>query len=203
MWVLLRNRAIAAGFEVFTGLLRLKHRLRFGPRLGRLDHVTIPVRDLEVACRFYCDVLGAVPIMTIDEAALRRFGRPPAEHDGDGVYHVSLCVGGRTRIDIFLQSDGQPQLTRGHPHFAFRVSPRDMLRWKSRLAERNIPTEGPLQLGFPGQASLYFNDPSGNHLELVCHGYSKPIPIRPPVLHGLLWPPNSSLEGPLVRPAEL
>lgn len=188
MWVFLRNRVIAAGFEAYMGLLRLRHRLRFGPRLSHVDHVTIPVRDLDAARHFYCDVLGAVSIMTIDEAALRRFGRPPAERNGDGVYHVSLCIGGHTRVDLFLQHDGQPELTRGHPHFAFRVSPREMLRWKARLAQKGIPTEGPLQLGFPGQASLYFNDPSGNHLEIVCHGYTKPIPIRPPEMQALAWP---------------
>jgi hypothetical protein len=64
-----------------------------------------------------------------------------------------------------------------------------MLKWKQRLESLGIPTEGPLQLGFPGQASLYFNDPCGNHLEIVCHGFGKKIPIRPPVLTGLVWNP--------------
>lgn len=187
MWTTLRNRSIAIAFAAFSLWLRLKHRLGGGLRLRHVDHVTIPVLDLEIARRFYCDVLGAVPIMTIDAAALRRFERPPAERDGDGVYHVSLCMGGHTRIDLFLQRDGQPDLERGHPHFAFRVSPGRMAAWKAHLAQRGIPTEGPLQLGFPGQASLYLNDPSGNHLEIVCHGHSGSIPIRPPDMRVLAW----------------
>ncbi len=48
-------------------------------------------------------------------------------------------------------------------------------------------TDGPLQLGPPGQASLYFNDPFGNHLELECLGFSKPIPIRAPDMAQLAW----------------
>jgi catechol 2,3-dioxygenase-like lactoylglutathione lyase family enzyme len=123
--------------------------------------------------------------MTIDAAALRRFGRPPAERDGDGTYHDSVLLGGETRVDLFLQREGQPGPTQGHPHVAFRVPPRDMLAWKRKLERAGVPTEGPLQLGYPGQASLYFNDPSGNHLEITCDGYTRDIPIRPPRLEGL------------------
>ena len=78
------------------------------------------------------------------------------------------------------QRAGQGSPERGHPHHAFRVSPGQMLAWKARLEAAGVLTEGPLQLGFPGQASLYFDDPDGNHLELVCHGFARPIPIRPP-----------------------
>jgi catechol 2,3-dioxygenase-like lactoylglutathione lyase family enzyme len=98
-------------------------------------------------------------------------------------------MGGSTRLDLFLQSAGQPAPTQGHPHLAFRVPPGDILDWKARLESRGIPTEGPLQLGFPGQASLYFNDPSGNHLEIVCLGFGEEIPIRPPAMARLVWSP--------------
>jgi catechol 2,3-dioxygenase-like lactoylglutathione lyase family enzyme len=100
---------------------------------------------------------------------------------------VSLTLGGATRVDLFLQQAGQPALERGHPHFAFRVPPGDMRRWKQRLETHGVPTDGPIQLGFPGQASLYFNDPSGNHLEIVTTGFGQPIPIRPPELARLAW----------------
>ena len=152
MWEVIRNRLIAAAFDVRTRSLRARRVLSSigRPRLRTFDHITIPVHDLDVARRFYCDVLGAAYLMTVDEAALRRFGRPPAKNGGEGVYHVSLYIGGETRLDLFLQSAGQPGLTEGHPHFAFRVPPSDMLAWKARLAARGIPTEGPLQLGFSG-----------------------------------------------------
>jgi catechol 2,3-dioxygenase-like lactoylglutathione lyase family enzyme len=194
MLTALRNRAIAFGFASWTCWLRLRRRiLALGrPWLRGLDHITIPVHDMDAARAFYCDVLGGAYLMTIDAAALERFGRPAAANGGEGVYHVSVLLGGATRIDLFLQHAGQPPLTQGHPHYAFRVSPGQLLRWKAKLEASGVPTEGPLQLGFPGQASLYFNDPSGNHLELVCHGFSRSIPIRPPVLTGLAWAPDNS-----------
>ena len=61
-------------------------------------------------------------------------------------------------------------ITEGHPHFAFHVSSGDLGKWQRRLTAVGIPFDGPLQLGPPWQASLYFNDPFGNHLELTCMG---------------------------------
>jgi hypothetical protein len=52
---------------------------------------------------------------------------------------------------------------------------------------RQFYCEVPLQLGPPGQASLYFNDPFGNHLELECLGFARPIPVRPPDSAKLAW----------------
>jgi catechol 2,3-dioxygenase-like lactoylglutathione lyase family enzyme len=185
----LKNRLLGVAFDAWVRCLRGWRVLSsLGcPRLAHLDHVTIPVHDLDLARRFYCGILGAAHMMTIDEGALRRFGRPPAPNGGEGVYHHSVTFGGEARVDLFLQAAGQPPLTQGHPHFAFRVPPGDVLKWKARLEARGIPTEGPLQLGFPGQASLYFNDPFGNHLEIVCLGFGDPLPIRPPTMVGLSY----------------
>ena len=41
-----------------------------------VDHITIPVRDLEVAERFYVDVLGGRVLGRIDAALLKSLGRP-------------------------------------------------------------------------------------------------------------------------------
>lgn len=189
MSALLRNQLIRVAFGVRSHSLRLRRALRLlgRPRIGALDHITIPVRDLATARTFYCDVLGAAYSMTVDDETFRRFGRPTAPNGGEGSHHVSVYFGGVTRIDLFLQRSGQPAATSGHPHFAFRVAPRHLLKWKSHLESHGVPTDGPLQLGPPGQASLYFNDPFGNHLELECMGFSKPIPIRPPVMANLGW----------------
>ena len=46
---------------------------------------------------------------------------------------------------------------------------------------------GPTRPGTPGQASFYFNDPFGNHLELTCMGYPKAIAVRPPVPERITW----------------
>lgn len=191
----IRNQAIRLTFNVRARVIRLRRTLRqLGrPRIGALDHVTIPVHDLELARRFYCGVLGAVHSMTVDDETFRRFGRPPAANGGEGSHHVSVYLGGPTRIDLFLQTSGQPAPTIGHPHYAFHVPPRQMLKWKALLESHGVPTEGPLQLGPPGQASLYFNDPFGNHLELECLGFSKPIPVRPPVMANIAWRAGSML----------
>ncbi|MCY1008885.1 VOC family protein [Nannocystis pusilla] len=109
MLTALRNRTIAAAFTAWTAAVRARRVLASlgRPRLRLLDHVTIPVTDLAAARRFYCDVLGGVFLMEVDAAALARFGRPPAPDDGDGTFHVSLYLGGATRVDLFLQRDGQ------------------------------------------------------------------------------------------------
>ena len=67
-----------------------------------------------------------------------------------------------------------------------------MLRWRERLNDAGVPTFGPTRLGPPGQASLYFNDPFGNHLELVTHGFVPEIPIGPPDMASLdyEWRPS-------------
>jgi len=182
MPVALRNHLIDWGFRVWAWSVRARHRLSLAgrPRLGPIEHVTIPAKDLARARQFYCDVLGAAYLMTVDDETFRRFGRPPAANKGEGAHHVSLFAGGATRIDLFLQSTGQPAAAAGHPHIAFKVSPRDMKKWQRLLEANGVPCDGPIQLGPPGQASLYFNDPFGNHLELTCLGFGGVIPVRPP-----------------------
>jgi catechol 2,3-dioxygenase-like lactoylglutathione lyase family enzyme len=195
MPISIRNQIIRLAFAGRVRGIRLKRTLQqLGrPRIGALDHVTIPVRDLALARRFYCDLLGAAYSMTVDDETFRRFGRPPAETGGEGSHHVSVYLGGSTRVDLFLQRSGQPALTAGHPHYAFHVPPRHLLKWKGLLDSHGVATEGPLQLGPPGQASLYLNDPFGNHLELVCLGFSMPIPVRPPVMADIAWKQGSLL----------
>jgi catechol 2,3-dioxygenase-like lactoylglutathione lyase family enzyme len=193
MLTAIRNQMIRLAVHLWSRSIRAQRTLRHlgRPRIGMLDHVTIPVTDLVLAREFYCEVLGAAYAMTVDDETLTRFGRPPAPNGGEGAHHVSVYLGGSTRVDLFLQSTGQPAAASGHPHYAFRVPARHLLKWKVLLESRGVPTDGPLQLGPPGQASLYFNDPFGNHLELECMGFSKPIPVRPPVMVNLAWKQGS------------
>ena len=182
MGLTLRNHLIGWTFEVRSWWTRKSQRLASPGRLrlGAFDHVTIPVMDLALAREFYCEVLGATHFMTVDDETFRRFGRPPAPNGGQGAHHISLLVGGTVRLDLFLQDSGQPAVDAGHPHFAFRGSPRTLRKWRRLFETKGIPFDGPLQLGPPGQASLYFDDPFGNHLEITCFGYDEVIPIRPP-----------------------
>jgi len=189
MLLALRNQMIRVVFDARARSIRLRRRLRLlgRLRLGALEHITIPVHDLAVARQFYCEVLGAAYAMTVDDDTFRRFGRPAAPNGGEGAHHISVYFGGSTRIDLFLQRSGQPAETAGHPHYAFQVSPRQLMKWKARLESHHVPTDGPLQLGPPGQASLYFNDPFGNHLELECMGFPKPLPVRIPQMARVAW----------------
>lgn len=185
-----RSVAIALAIQAQTFAARLRRfRAGFGrPRLGALDHVTIPVHDLDAACRFYCDLLGGALLARIDNDFFRKVGRPTYASDAQGVFHVSIIFAGPTRIDLFRQTYGQAGASQGHPHYAFRVKAKDLPKWKARLEAHGVPCDGPLRLGPPGQASLYFNDPFGNHLELACMGYYQPIAARPPEMGRIVWP---------------
>ena len=183
MWTALRHRLIGFGFKAWAWSVCTRRLLgALGrPRLRGVEHFTIPVKDLAVARRFYCDVLGGALMMTIDDAALKRFGRPSAPDGGEGSHHLSVYLGGTTRVDLFLQQAGQTPPTLGHPHYAFGVPARDLPKWQRRLAAEGVAMDGPLQLGPPGHASIYFDDPSGNHLEITCLGFTGAVEQRPPM----------------------
>lgn len=174
----LRAKGTSLAMGAMNTWARARHRLGLGPRVRGLDHVTIPCRDLRVAEDFYVGVLGARVLMRVDEAFLRKVGR--SDGANSGAIHTSVVFSGGARIDLFLQAEGQPPPGAGHPHHAFFVPPGELLRWKKRLADAGVPTFGPTRLGPPGQASLYFNDPSGNHLELVTQGFVPDVPVGPP-----------------------
>jgi len=71
-------------------------------------------------------------------------------------------------------------VTQSHPHTAFKVrNAEDMLRLKEALTANGIPSYGPTRLGPPGQASVYFMDPFGNHLEFETDSLPD-VPVGPP-----------------------
>ena len=58
----------------------------------------------------------------------------------------------------------------GPAHMAFHISVRDYDRWRAHLEESGVAITG--EITFPaGGRSLYFNDPSGNVLELATPGH--------------------------------
>jgi hypothetical protein len=48
MWISLRNGVVAGGFKTWIYAVRVRRMVRSlgHPRIGRLKHVTIPVKDL-------------------------------------------------------------------------------------------------------------------------------------------------------------
>src|ERR1700730_3588014 len=121
MLTAIRNQMIRLAFHLWARSIRAQRILRHlgRPRIGMLDHLTIPVTDLVLAREFYCEVLGAPYPLTVDGEAVRRFGRRPAPKLGEGAHLVSVYWGAPTRVDLFLQSAGEPAATSGHPHYAF------------------------------------------------------------------------------------
>ena len=169
-----------------------EHVLR-GHVLG-IDHLTVPVHDMAKAERFYIGLLGATLLMRVDEDFLRRMDAshfPKERRDEVGSpgspIHTSIQMGTGPRIDLFLQGFGQAGPDVPHPHLAFRVEPQALRRLTAALAAHGIPTDGPRRLGPPGQASVYFNDPFGNHLELTTLGFFEDIPVGAPSLQRLRY----------------
>ncbi|WP_437968103.1 VOC family protein [Sorangium sp. So ce260] len=180
-----QRKAIGVGMRLFFAWSHLAYRLRppWGGKLRAVDHLTVPCANLGVAERFYVGLLGARVMMRVDVPFLERMGRP-ADEIARGV-HLSVVFAGGPRLDLFESSIGQPPRKAAHPHCALWVSPGKLLAWKQRLNDAGVPTYGPTQLGPPGQASLYFNDPFGNRLELVTLGFTGEIPIGPPDVSAL------------------
>jgi catechol 2,3-dioxygenase-like lactoylglutathione lyase family enzyme len=169
----LKRKIIALGGRGYFAVARLLYRLQFpwGGKLGHIDHITIPTTDLRLAEDFYVGFLGARVVLRIDRSMLMRQGWTEAEIDRNRAVNLSITFAGGPRLDLFDYPEGVPPQAPMHPHIAISVAPGRMLAWKRRLTDRGIPVVGPTRVGPPGQASLYFNDPFGNHLELVTIGF--------------------------------
>jgi catechol-2,3-dioxygenase len=113
-----------------------------------ISELVLEVSDLDAARRFYRDDLGF-------EETLYAEGR-------EGRYWY--LVGDSARLGLWTPQTGLAGGRGGsHVHFAFQVSEDDLEALISRLAERGVKTEGPIQLG-PGRA-VYVTDPDDNVVE--------------------------------------
>jgi catechol 2,3-dioxygenase-like lactoylglutathione lyase family enzyme len=119
------------------------------PVLDAFDHASLPCRDLEEAIRFYRDVLGGE--MTVKET-----------------YFAQFRLGG-TRLGV--GSAGTTFMTREaeYPHIAFTVGPEVLVQMKDWLAACGIPSS-PFWTRRGIETLMFFKDPSGNVIELYCHG---------------------------------
>ena len=179
----LKRKLIGIGGQAFFAVAPLLYRLHFpwGGKLGHIDHVTIPTTDLRMAEEFYVAFLGARIVLRVDHATLTRMGWSAAEIERNHAVHLSVTLGGGPRLDLFEYPYGIPSEPAMHPHIAITVAPGKLLQWKKRLTDRGIVVAGPTRAGPPGQASMYFNDPFGNHLELVTIGFvDADIPVGMP-----------------------
>jgi len=137
-----------------------------GVKVQSLTHWAIPVNDLEESRRFYTQILG------MDD-------RGPV---GDRM----RCVGfGETQVLLCKRGQAPPPGYREPIHLAFRVSDADLERAAIDMREWGVDVQPPANADemrgdveyrregvFVGR-SLYFNDPSGNRLELHAPGFPK------------------------------
>jgi catechol 2,3-dioxygenase-like lactoylglutathione lyase family enzyme len=171
----LRRKLIGRAVALYFVAMRVAYRLRLPWRgkLRKLDHITIPCSDRAMAERFYVGLLGAKAVNRIERALLRRIGWHNDDIDRYAAEHLSVTIADGPRLDLFLYPAGTPSESAPmHPHIAFSVSPRSFLWWMRYLRQNGVKVAGPTLPGPPGQASFYFNDPFGNHLEIITLGFT-------------------------------
>lgn len=125
-----------------------------------LDHVGIPVSDIERSKAFYMRALKPLRYGLIIEVSSRETG---------GASHVGFGAGKRPQFWI---GTGKP--IKGRVHFAFTAPSRDAVRafYDAALAA------GGADNGAPGLRPHYHDnyfgafvlDPDGHNIEAVCHG---------------------------------
>jgi catechol 2,3-dioxygenase-like lactoylglutathione lyase family enzyme len=112
-----------------------------------VHHVSVPVKDVQQAMRFFTSVLGA-------------------EFFQDLGAFAEVTLGG-TIIGFSKQSGGWTAPDAEFPHYAFRVEAENLWPLKARLEEAGVRTH-PIwtRNGYTGL--MYFRDPTGNLWELYC-----------------------------------
>jgi len=155
-------------------------------RIQALNHTTIPVRDRYKAASFYVAVLGGE---MHHESAPDRVKKGLSRSLQVG---LRLCEG--LEVDLFEQDYGQPNWDQSHPHIALEVPGSALDGWVAHLKNWRVPFVGPMTRPGTRHAEIYFNDPDGNHLELICMDYPKhgELPSGPYdkrlTLHERSWP---------------
>jgi catechol 2,3-dioxygenase-like lactoylglutathione lyase family enzyme len=135
------------------------------PRFSGFSHISLPVRDLQEAKRFFMQVLGG-----------------ELEYDTPGF--VEVRVGG-ILFGFSQKTGGWTAPNAEFPHYAFFVQPENFLAVKEQLERHGVPTHQPWTRDGV-KALMYFRDPSGNLFEMYCAGGFKDAPNlpRPPKCGG-------------------
>jgi len=162
------------------------------PRRLELDHITLPVADLQLAEAFYVDLLGARLVSRFDRETFLRLrpGRAAEADAANSPLHLTIKFGDGPDIQLFLQRDHMRERTAPHPHLAVRVDADELDSVVLRLLGAGVPCDGPRRLGGPGHASIYFADPWGQLLEFAASGYLGATQSGPPDVAKLAyaWP---------------
>jgi catechol-2,3-dioxygenase len=127
------------------------------PRVRKLGHLVLKVRDLEASTRFYTEVLG----LSISDRIGDRMVFMRAGTDHHDLALAQLPPG---------SLDAQPEASPGLEHFSYLVdSYADMEAMVGLLRERGVPiVRGPGKHGPGANCFLVFKDPDGNNVEVYC-----------------------------------
>ncbi len=118
-----------------------------GPEFSGFSHLSLPVRDLKEALRFFTEVLGAEPVFDRGEFGEVRLG---------GVI-----------IGLAPQKEGWTGWDAEFPHYGFFIEPEGFLPMKKRLETHGVPTTK-IWTRDGIRTLMYFRDPSGNLFEIYC-----------------------------------
>jgi catechol 2,3-dioxygenase-like lactoylglutathione lyase family enzyme len=125
-------------------------------KLERLDHYGLEVRDLRHAERFYTTVLGFTVVARFGDQVLMECGGQ------------NLALFGVPRPPLTAE---QRAALIGHPlgkgHHAFKVGHTDFTQAKATLSAAGVESAPIIDWG--DHDCMYFLDPDGNLLELVCY----------------------------------
>ncbi len=126
-------------------------------RAQRVIETCLYVDDLEVAEKFYAEVMGL-------DVITRGQGRHVFFHIGDAVY---LLFNPKTTVNIDSSSNAVPTHgAHGPGHVAFAMQEDEVDAWREHLLKHDVEIEKELTWAHGG-FSIYFRDPAGNSLELV------------------------------------
>ena len=118
-----------------------------------IDHIAIPVRDLQCNQDFYVDVLG------LKYKTTRR--------NADGSPRQTYVLAGENIIGLHLPGVQAGSSTSSGPRIGVCLSHERLAQVRENLQAANHPFRGPVEHGeaTPFVHSIYFDDPDGNHLE--------------------------------------
>ena len=118
------------------------------PHFSRMNHVSLPVASLDVAKKFYVEILGGRLI-----------------NDGTPNFSEVLVAG---MIIGLSQVRGRSQAPETEfPHIAFEIESEHFLPMKAWLEQNGVKT-GTAWTRHQVEGLMYFKDPFGNLIEIYC-----------------------------------
>lgn len=127
--------------------------LRLQTGIQTVDHIAVPVRDLEKNQNFYINTLGL---------KFKTTRRNP-----DGSPRQTYVLAGDNIIGLHLPGVNAGASPSSAPRIGVSVSEERFAEAQKRLKENRHPFTGPVEhpKDSPFAVSVYFDDPDGNHLE--------------------------------------